>query len=201
MTINRGKIGVFGGSFDPPHNGHIHLVLSLMEAHHLDEVLIVPSHVNPLKEPVATSEQRLQMTRLAFDGIPGCTVLDHECRRSSPSYTIDTLHNLLESSSSFREKERFLLLGADVVPSLPYWKNIEGIFAIAHPLIAARGAFDPSHKILGNLDEHISAGWTDTGLFDISSTNVRKRLHQKLYVDHLISPKVLEYIRFMHLYP
>jgi nicotinate-nucleotide adenylyltransferase len=75
--VSRGqdRIGIFGGSFDPPHHGHIHLVVSLMEAHDLDQVLIIPARANPLKETVASAEQRLQMARLAFDGIPRCTVL------------------------------------------------------------------------------------------------------------------------------
>jgi nicotinate-nucleotide adenylyltransferase len=198
-----GKVAVFGGSFDPPHLGHTQLILSLKEAYSIDEVLIIPAQLNPLKPAIASPEDRLYMCRLAFDDVPGCTVLDLEVSRSSPSYTIDTLQWLMDHHVVFQRSERFLFLGADVIPSLPQWKDVEKVVSIAYPLFAARGAVAP--RFLTGLSppllQAVHDGWTQTGLFDISSTAIRQRLRQWLYVDHLVKESVVRYIHSAHIYP
>lgn len=188
------RIGLFGGTFDPPHNGHIHLILSLIEAHHLDQVLVVPARTNPLKPPIASVEHRLFMAHLAFDTVPGCSVLDADVRRSGPSYTIDTIQWLMEHHKAFATAERFLLLGADAAASLPQWRHIDQIVTFVHPLIAAR---TPRPK---DLIPEAKQGWTKTGLLDISSTDIRSRIHQGLYVDHLVPERVMNYIREFKIY-
>lgn len=197
-----GKVAFFGGSFDPPHHGHIHLILSLMEAHHIDTVLIIPTQQNPLKPCVASPVQRFTMARHAFEEIKGCSVLEVELNRPPPSYTIDTLRWLMKEMALFRDNERFLLLGADVIPSLPQWRDVDQVLTIAHPLFAARGGFD-----MGLLDDlpypivqAVRDGWTDTGFFDISSTTIRERVCKGLYVDHLVPDAVLRYIHSEQLY-
>lgn len=190
----RMRIGLFGGTFDPPHNGHIHLILSLMQSHHLDRVLIVPALFNPLKPPIASVEHRLAMAHLAFDALPGCTVLDIEMRRPGPSYTIDTVNRLMEHDKEFATAQRFLLLGADAADSLPQWRQIDQLLRLVRPLIAARG-----EQPKGLIEEAVQ-GWTQTGLLDISSTDIRSRIHQGLYVDHLVPERVMKYIRESKLY-
>lgn len=196
------KIGIFGGSFDPPHHGHTHLILSLKESHALDEVLIIPAQNNPLKAAEASAKDRLQMCHLAFDTVPGCTVLDIEVTRTSPSYTIETLRWLMENYAGCKAAERFLLLGADVISSLPQWKDIEEVFSLAHPLIASRGGIDlrQCSHLPSKLFQAVKDGWTDTGLLDISSTIIRDRLCKKLYIDHLVKESVVRYILSSHIY-
>jgi nicotinate-nucleotide adenylyltransferase len=200
------RIGLFGGTFDPPHNGHIHLILSLLEAHHLDRVLVVPALLNPLKPPPvarsknfwhglqASPEHRLTMAHLAFDPVPGCTVLDIDVRRSGPSYMIDTVHWLMEHDKEFAAAQRFLLLGADAAASLPQWRQLDQLLKLVRPLIAARGE-QPKDLI-----DEAKQGWTRSGILDISSTDVRARIHQGLYVDHLVPERVMKYIRESKVY-
>src|SRR5207244_3092000 len=90
------KVGIFGGSFDPIHFGHIAMALALKEAHKLEEVLFIPANVNPKKqESVLTpAEHRLNMLKLALKDVPGCAVSTVELEREGPSYMIDTLHVL-----------------------------------------------------------------------------------------------------------
>ncbi len=197
-----GKIAVFGGSFDPPHYGHTHLMVALREAYHLDEVMVIPAQCNPFKPAVASAEHRLAMCHLHFDDVPGCSVVDCEVRRPLASYTIDTLHWLMEYCEGFRDAERFLLLGSDLIPSLPSWKEIEEVIAIARPLVAARGEIAPSSLagLSPTLLQAVCDGWTQTGRFDISSTEVRARLCQGLYVEHLVRQGVSQYIQQQHLY-
>jgi nicotinate-nucleotide adenylyltransferase len=179
------------------------MILSLKEAYGIDEVLIVPAQLNPLKSAIASPEHRLHMCRLAFDDVPGCTVLDFEVGRPSPSYTVDTLQWLMDCHTSFRHSERFLFLGADVISSLPQWKDVEKVFSIAHPLFAARGGIDA--RLLSDFSstifQAVHDGWTDTGLFDISSTAVRIRLRKGLYIDHLVKESVVRYMYSAHIYP
>ena len=195
------RIGLFGGTFDPPHNGHINLILSLQEAHHLDAVLVIPARTNPLKPPVVPFEHRLVMAHLAFDTVPGCTVLDVEARKNGPSYTIDTIEWLMEHHKAFATAERFLLLGADAAASLPKWRHLDRILTFVRPLIAARSLppKDPIHPMC-ELFPEAKARWTETALLDISSTDIRVRIHQGLYVDHLVPGGVMRYIRESELY-
>ncbi len=196
------KIAVFGGSFDPPHYGHTNLLVCLKETYGIDEVLVIPACLNPLKPPVASPEQRLAMCHLHFDDVPGCSILDFEVRRPTVSYTVDTLRWLMKYHRGFEQAERFVLLGADVIPSLPQWKEVDEIFSLARPLIAARGEVDPRLvlELTPVLLQAVRDGWTDTGLFDISSTAVRDRLRRWLYVEHLVKESVVRYIHSSHIY-
>ena len=180
------RIGLFGGTFDPPHNGHINLILSLFEAHHLDRVLVVPAQSNPLKPSVASSQDRLAMAHLAFDAVPGCTVLDVEVLRPGPSYAIDTVRWLLDHDTDFAKAERYLLLGADAAASLPQWRQGDQLLTLVHPLIAARSGFEGPQEPMA--------------LLDISSTDLRSRIRQRLYVDHLVPERVMAYVRKVQLY-
>lgn len=192
------RIAVFGGSFDPPHNGHLHLVVSLIEKHHIDEVYVIPCGQSPLKKEVASAADRMEMTKRAFKDLPSCRVLSIEVDRHTVSYTIDTLEWLLRHQPEFRQAERFLFFGADVVPSFFLWKDLSRVFDIASPLIASR---DRQEKdIPEDIRQTLSQGWTQTGLLDISSTCIRERVRSGLYVAHLLPSSVFEYVREHRLY-
>ena len=104
------RIGVLGGSFDPPHIGHLWIAEAARESLALDEVRWIPAAISPLKPdgPTATDEQRLQMVRLAVSGCEGYVVDDRELRRGSVSYTTDTLRELAEE---YPEAEVFFIMG------------------------------------------------------------------------------------------
>lgn len=186
------RIAVFGGTFDPPHIGHIHAVISLCERHAIDEVWVIPAWQNPLKEEHHTSEDRYMMCRLAFEAVPRCLLLDIEIARPQPSFTIDTIDRLLAERADFRDADRFLFLGADAASQFFAWKEPDRLLTLVTPLIAARGTFCPPTVL--------RKGWTDIGLFDISSTQIRDRLRKGLFVAHLLPHAVMEYIHVHHLY-
>lgn len=176
-------IGFFGGTFDPLHFGHIHLALALKEYAGLEEVWFCPAYTNPFKEGVksASPEDRLVMLQKGLQDIPGFRVLDDEIKRPQISYTIDTLRELiLRTGKSFR-----LLLGSDQLENFELWKDAEELKKLAPPLVGSR---------------RNKAGGIDLPLCDISATDIRKRIHEGLYIGHLVPQPVLDYIKKRGLY-
>ena len=120
------KVGIFGGSFDPIHNGHIRLAQYVLDHTDLDEVWLMVSPLNPLKPQgyVATDEQRLEMARLAVEGIPGIKVSDFEFSLPIPSYTYNTLRRLKEA---YPDNDFRLIIGSDNWADFAKWKNPDKI--------------------------------------------------------------------------
>lgn len=128
------RIGIYGGSFSPPHNGHIKAAEAFLEQMWLDFLFVIPAAIPPHKAPPDVSaEDRLNMTRLAFSGMEGVYVSDMELLRRGPSYTVDTLRELYGE-----DKRLFLLLGTDMVLTLDEWKDPEEIFKLSYPVYARR---------------------------------------------------------------
>jgi nicotinate-nucleotide adenylyltransferase len=167
------RIGILGGSFDPIHFGHLKLATSFKEKEHLDEIWLIPAKANPLKKqsPLASCEDRLEMARLAIRPFPNFRVLEEECQRKEPSYTIDTLRFLKDK---WPEPEYFLLLGEDAWKDLPNWKEASKIQTYAKILVAPRD--------------------------EISSTKIRLNAKKQLLLDSLVPKEVLDYIKTHHLY-
>ncbi len=170
------KVGFFGGSFDPIHVGHLYLAITLLEKHGLDEVLFCPAALSPhkvLSAPIASGKQRLEMIRIAIEGVSFFHALDWEVVRGGVSYTIDTLRKLV----STRPKDQFyLLLGGDALKQIGMWKDSLEVCALASPLSEERSDFR------------------------VSSTDVRMRLRQNKYCGHMVPQKVLAYIQEHQLY-
>lgn len=122
------KIGLYGGSFNPPHFGHTIAVKEARRALKLDRVLVMPAAVAPHKQTAggASAEQRLEMTKLAFENIKFAEVRDDELQRTGPSYTADTVAALREE---FPDARFYLICGADMFMSVQNWWNAEEIFA------------------------------------------------------------------------
>lgn len=194
------KIGIFGGTFDPVHFGHLNLAFHLKEAHGLSEVWWIPAHINPLKEKKpALGSHRLEMLKLAVHGIPEFKVLDFEVKKKEPSYTIETIREL---KSQFPDKEFYLLLGDDILEEFMQWKDPLELLKLAKPLVYARKSLKKPE--LSFLPEEVRdifrKGWTEGPVLEISSTQVRDLLRKKLFTDHLVPPEVLDYIEAGGLY-
>lgn len=128
------RYGLFGGTFDPPHLAHVRIAAAAFDHLSLDQLVIVPCHVPPLKRPArATPEQRLAMCRLAFDR-PGFVVDPIELSRPGPSYTADTLAALAAS----RPGDWWLILGSDALADFPRWRSPEAILALARLAVVER---------------------------------------------------------------
>lgn len=136
------KIGIFGGSFNPPHMGHINALQTVAKKVGLGKVHVIPAAQNPLKTPVEgpTPEQRLELTRLAFAQY-GETyfVDDQEIKRGGNSYTIDTVMNLRKS---YDAADLFLIIGADKFEELAQWKDYQKLLTEANLIVTTRPGYD-----------------------------------------------------------
>jgi nicotinate-nucleotide adenylyltransferase len=192
------KIGLFGGTFDPVHTGHLILAESLLGDAGLDSILFVPASVPPHKPEGAASlaEDRLAMVRLAIDGNPGFRASDIELRRTGASYTVDTLAEL-QASNDWTDAEWFLILGADMLADLPNWRNPDEIVRRASLLVMERPGFE-RQTIQTSFSR--AASFVRTPLLDISSTQVRKRIREGLSIRYWVPADVGTYIREKGLY-
>ncbi len=199
------SIGLYGGSFDPIHLGHLNLAIEMLEKAGLDEIWFCPANVNPHKVenlPIST-EDRLSMLMLALEGIKGCSILNSELLRPSPSYTIDTLKELLAEEEKNPQGLKFhLILGEDALPGFPKWKSVDEIIQLVPLLIGQRTTSEPSANSTGDpsLRIAIENGMIPTRRMDINSTEIRQRLSQKKCCKHLVPQKVLDYIDRHKLY-
>lgn len=185
------KVGIFGGTFDPVHFGHLNLAIALKELCLLDEVLFIPARVSPFKEntpPIASPEHRLAMLKLATQPINGFRVIDWEINHEGSSFTIDTVRKLSENSSN----ELHLLLSDDQVSNFYLWKEADELARLAPPLIGTREN--------GETLQILNAKKVKTPILEISSTLIRQRLSKKMYCGCLLPSSVLDYIERHRLY-
>lgn len=197
------RIGIFGGSFNPPHLGHILAVREFREKLSLDRVLLVPAAAPPHKTLTANSpaaKHRLEMTRLAAAGLPYAEVSDLELRRAGASYTADTLDEL---RLIYPDDELFLLMGTDMFLSFDTWYHPERIAAQAKLAVAHRSA-DNAQQLRTCAEKLNAAFGVQTVLVENeylphSSTSVRALLAFQAAEDY-VSPAVLDYIHRNNLY-
>lgn len=172
------KVGIFGGTFDPIHFGHINLAVEMLEKHPLDEIWFVLAAKNPLKESGTSVEHRLKMLQLALAEYPQFKCVDIECKRPGPSYTIDTLRQLKEQHPHTKFN---LIVTDEVMIRFDEWKEPEEIKKLAPLIIGTR--LKGEGRIL-----------------QISATDIRNRFKTKLPCSHLLPKAVLDYIHKEHLY-
>lgn len=183
------RIGVLGGTFDPPHIGHLVVAECARVELHLDEVRLVPTGDPWMKSTVASAEQRLAMTRAAVGADPFLAVDDREVRRGGPTYTVDTLSELTREEPSAR---LLFLVGADAAADLGEWDRIEEAERLATFVCVTR----PGAAVVGR------AGLTHLEIpaIDVSSTDLRRRVAGGRAVRYLTPPAVEAYIRANALY-
>lgn len=131
------KIGILGGTFDPVHIGHLRSAIEVLEGCGLDEVRLVPGAVPPHRAtPLVVAQQRLDMARLAVQGVPGLSVDDRELLRDGPSWTIDTLLSLRAELSA--DDRLYFILGHDAFAGLHRWHRWQEILQHCHMLVLQR---------------------------------------------------------------
>ncbi len=129
-------MGIFGGTFDPIHYGHLRPAFELMEALRLPEVRFMPAGTPPHRgEPVADAELRLKMVASAIEGQPGFVVDDRELHREGPSYSVDTL---LDLRAEYAHRSLCLIVGMDAFLGLPKWYHWRELLQLAHVVVAHR---------------------------------------------------------------
>ncbi len=199
--MQKRKIGLFGGSFDPIHFGHLNLALRLLEAKKLDQIIFCPAHTSPLKKdepPASSKEARAKMVALAIAPIKEFSLLDWEINRPPPSYTIDTVR-YLRAQAENQDAQLYLILGEDSLQTLHKWKEIEELMQLAHPLIGSRVGHI-STPLAPFLAKVVEAGLVRIPVMEISSTEIRQRLNQNKFCGHLVPQIVVEYILKNNLY-
>ncbi len=164
------EVALFGGTFNPPHRGHVHVVEEL--AKRFDEVwIVVAADPNKNEKPYVPPERRLKMAELAFGGIAGVKVLDVELKRSGVSYTVDTLRKL---RSDFPRHDFCCVIGSDLVADFPRWKESEMLAKSVPFLVVLRPGFPLVSEELKRF-AHVEV-LTDDGV-DASSTQLRSWLN------------------------
>ncbi len=204
MVVER--IGIYGGSFNPIHFGHIHLAIDMLEKRSLDKILFCPAGLNPLKKDskeLVTPEHRLAMLKLAIIDILQFSILENELQRPGPSYTIDTVKELLANAKHQDPKPHyFLIVGGDTLDEFHLWHKVHELVASIEILVGIRlNEWDePSANSDPVINEALKAGLTQTRIFEVSSTEIRDRITNGKYCGHLVPSKVLDYIYRNRLY-
>lgn len=195
------RLGVFGGSFNPPHIGHVVVASDAFEALNLDKLLIVPANANPLKgvnRGGAGRIQRLQMTQLAFAGDPRFEVSDMEIARGGLSYTVDTLEAL---ANQYEGAELILLMGMDALAGLGQWMRPERIKELATFAVLTRsGGSQDALKVQDGLELPTGATLVTARRVDVSSSEIRERLAAGKSIKGFVAESVEQFITSAKLY-
>lgn len=202
LTMGKKRVGIFGGTFDPIHIGHLIVAETIMDEFHLDKVVFIPAAVPPhkLDKQISPAKHRYMMTMLATCSNPRFQVSDMEMHRQGPSYSRDTLAQLLEEHG--RDTEFYFIVGADSVENLHTWNRIDELLTMCHFIGASRpGCMPDMEKIaqrFGPLAEKIHC--LETPELEISSTEIRHRVGQKRTIRYIVSETVEQYIYKEKLY-
>lgn len=190
---------MFGGSFDPVHIGHVSLVKTLLLEQDVGIVTVVPAKCSPFKtdKKLCENQKRLEMCRLAFEGIPNVEISDMEFEMPSPSFTVSTLNEL---NKRFPGDSLGLLMGGDSVMGLGRWKEYDRILQMAEIFAAVRE--DADLNAIKNELERLFAHYRIVNMpkLLVSSTEIRSRLAKGMSCEKFLCPKVEKYITDNRLY-
>lgn len=199
------RLGILGGTFDPPHNAHMILAQYAYEQLNLDRVLFVPAGIPPHKDFTRTPlEDRIAMLEIVLKDHKDFELSSVEIDRPGPHYTIDTVRILQDQNP---DAELFFIMGGDVYRDLPNWDRPQEMFATCKLVVAVmrRPGFGNPYLSL-DMHEDLIPGLKDNAmllnspLVEISSTDIVERLAQKKPVRYMVPDPVLNYITEHHLY-
>lgn len=192
--MNKSKVGLFFGSFNPIHIGHLIIANYIANFTDLEEVWFVVSPHNPFKEKktLGNMYDRLEMVNLAIEGHHSLRASDIEFKLPQPSYTIDTLAHLAEK---FPTKDFSLIMGEDNLVGLPKWKNADIILRDYKIVVYPRPGYDA-----GELRNHPAVTMTDTPVMELSSTFIRQAIADKKSIAFFTPDSVIDFIDKKGLY-
>lgn len=195
------RIGLFGGSFNPPHLGHLHLAESVHEALQLDEVRLIPSKISPHRsmEAYAPEEDRLAMCRLAAEGYDWLEVDDFEIRHEQVSYTYYTVRHF---AAQYPDAALFLLVGGDMLESFHTWYRWQDILRYVTLTAIARepDEYDRLAAVAADLQHNGEIRLLNVESFSISSTKIRDMIGKCQNYPCYLPEKIVQYIREKNLY-
>jgi nicotinate-nucleotide adenylyltransferase len=190
------RLGILGGTFDPPHLAHLIAGECAVSEFALDKLLYIPANMPPnkLARQITPAAHRLAMTKLAIEGNPRFDISDIELKREGPSYAIDTIREL---KKQFSVDELFLFIGLDQFAIFESWRKTEEILDEAKVVVISRPT-----KNLGEIDSPFKdlVTFFSIPLLDISSTDIRGRVRDGKPIRYLVQDAVEEYINSHRLY-
>ncbi|MEC3605932.1 nicotinate-nucleotide adenylyltransferase [Bacillus glycinifermentans] len=185
------KIGVFGGTFDPPHNGHLLMANEVLYKMDLDEIWFMPNQIPPHKQENSFSEShhRVEMLKIAISGKERFKLETIELERNGPSYTFDTIRLLKER---YPDNQFYFIIGADMVEYLPKWSNIDKLVGEIQFVGVKRPGFQ--------IDTPYPLVFVDVPEFEVSSSLLRERIKKHQPTDYLLPDEVKVYVKENRLY-
>ena len=190
------RIGIFGGTFNPPHRGHRTIIEFICGNDSLDKFLIIPSYDTPLKvqEQMIPAQHRYTMCTIAFQNIPHCEISHTEIDRKGKSFTITTIE---EIRAMYSNPEIFIYIGMDNYNILEKWERVNDIMLAATFVVMTRPGID--YSVNSNIS-HSRIQFLEVPKVDISSTQIREKIKRNETCGEDIDPGVLQYIQQNGLY-
>lgn len=188
------KVGIYGGTFDPIHIGHLITAQSVLEIRKLDKIIFIPSYISPHKTDTNSSspEHRLAMLKLAIKNYPYFDYSDIEIKNKGVSYTVNTLEIL-------KKKYKYidLIIGFDNLLTFHKWKDTDKILKLANLVVLRRKVRKPTIR----KNKYFSkAVILDTPLIEVYGTDIRQRVKNNMSINFLVTQKVMAYIYKHNLY-
>lgn len=200
-------IGIFGGTFNPIHTGHLIMAEAVRCEYHLDKILFIPAKIPPHKQlnpkEMPTPEQRYRMVELAIQHNPFFEISDIEMKRAGKSYSVDTVKQLLSENRD--GAKFFFLIGADIIREIATWERVHELLSLCEFIAAERPGCSPEESVV-MLRQQMGEIFAQrihtlkTPEIAISSTDVRRRIHEKISIKYFVPEAVEAFIFENHLY-
>jgi nicotinate-nucleotide adenylyltransferase len=191
------RVGIFGGTFDPIHNGHLQVAEDVRKNLAMEKILFVPSFLPPhkLDKEVTEAGLRFEMVSLALEEYPHFEISEFEFQKEGISYTVETLNALKRSNP---DVELFLIMGVDQLLDMDSWREPEKIFQISNVVAMRRPGY--RREEIESLDWYSKILWVDVTPIEISSSMIRKKIQQGESVQGLVPEQVEKFIEEKGLY-
>jgi len=186
----RKKICLFGGTFDPPHIGHLLVAQTIFEAENFDNIVFIPTFNTPQKNNITDIKDRLAMLRMAVISNPNFEISDLEIQRGGTSYTIDTIREY-KSDQDYDSRELYYLIGSDSLQTFHTWEEPREILDECQVIVALRPGFRPSDISNWILRK---VRFASIPRFEISSSTIRSRWQENKTIRYMVTQPVWEYI-------
>jgi len=189
---------IFGGTFDPPHIGHLLIAQTICEAEEFDKIIFVPALKNPHKSVGITSpiDKRLKMLEIAVEGNPHFEISDIEIKRGGISYSLDTIRHI-KKEQNLKCEELYFLIGSDILNDFHKWHEPLKILEECQVIVALRPGFQPSSILNWILSE---IQFANIPRFELSATQIRKRWRENKTIRYMVTQPVWEFINENSLY-